>query len=798
MSAGKHGGKRGQKPRKPRPLAAQPPRLGRPSSTRQPGYRAMAKLDAVFLHLEAGRGQDAMRVLRSVIRMYPSFDPAIKLLRSVCLDHGWMDVLAAGLDDALRAGNSDPDILSDLVIMAVRAGRGRQAAEYLSLYCSRFPRRRRVWRWDIADLQRRIEEMTGAPLPEAVPAPARPARAASVPTPAAPAPQAAPPATPSAAPPVRSAPPAPQPILPRPSLGPLRLTLAIDDRGFQERLMRGDCNDTRHHELCLAAHRLSMVNSIDELLCLPTLRDVREFWYQVETVRKVLRRFRGRALLCDEVGLGKTIEAGMIIKEYLLRGLIRSALVLVPPSLVAQWREEMLLKFGIDFATSDDPRLKRDPETFWRERPLIIASLALAKTERNAPRLAARQFDLIVVDEAHHLRNRATRAWKLVNSVKSRFLLLLTATPLQNNLEELHNLITLLAPGQLKTRAAFIHEFVSADDPTVPVNEEKLRELLSGVMVRNTRALAGLRLPARHASTLAVEPTPGERELYERLSALVRAGYRRTDGGGGLNRLTLRLLQSEAGSSPRAILRTLHRLLETSAPEAPVVAELRALADLARTLESHSKLDALAEHLQSSREKTIVFMSYRETLGLAADELRRRGNEVALFHGGLTTAEKEAAIDAFHNGARTLLTTEVGGEGRNLQFCHRLVNFDLPWNPMRIEQRIGRIHRIGQEREIEILNLCARGSVEDHLLEILDKKINLFELVIGEVDLILGQLEDRREFSERVLEAWAAAGSDEDAAANFARLSQELQQAKAKYEQIKSLDESLFGADYEV
>ncbi|MBU1702581.1 MAG: ATP-dependent helicase, partial [Candidatus Eisenbacteria bacterium] len=130
--------------------------------------------------------------------------------------------------------------------------------------------------------------------------------------------------------------------------------------------------------------------------------------------------------------------------------------------------------------------------------------------------------------------------------------------------------------------------------------------------------------------------------------------------------------------------------------------------------------------------------------------------------------------------------------------CHRIVNFDLPWNPMRIEQRIGRIHRIGQEKEIEIVNLCARGSVEDHLLTILDKKINLFELVIGEVDLILGQLEDKREFSERVLEAWASANTDEDAAANFIGLSCELERAKEKYERIKSLDDSLFGEDYEV
>ncbi len=401
-----------------------------------------------------------------------------------------------------------------------------------------------------------------------------------------------------------------------------------------------------------------------------------------------------------------------------------------------------------------------------------------------------------MVDEAHHLRNRTTRAWKLLNSLKSRFLLL-TATPLQNNLEELHNLITLLKPGQLKTRAAFVREFVSKEDPTVPVNEEKLRDVLMEVMIRNTRALAGLRLPARRAATVAVEPTATERELYDRLSGLVRSAYRAVDDTPGLNRLTLRLLQSEAGSSPWALRKTLTKILTTRKAEDSLQTELKACTEIARSLTSHTKVEVLADHLGASPHQTIVFFAYRESMAFAAEQLRRRGMETLLFHGGMRADQKEAAIDAFRSGTRILLTTEVGGEGRNLQFCHRMVNFDLPWNPMPIEQRIGRIHRIGQENEIEILNLCARGSVEDYLLEILDKKINLFELVIGEVDLIIGQLEDHRDFSERVLEAWASASSSEDAAENFSRLSEDVGRAKARYEQVKSLDESLFGEDYE-
>ncbi|MBD3336202.1 MAG: ATP-dependent helicase [Candidatus Eisenbacteria bacterium] len=799
-------------------------------------YRACQKLQAALRELELGRDKVAVKKLRSIIRKHPDFAPAVVELRLLCLERGWHGDLLLGLRDAYNGAEWDPIILEDLVTLSVSLQLPRQALGYLFDFRMHFPRRRKIGRWWIRDLLQWAQDAMAAEPEQGTPASsaketaaeasakrpsvespakepavtsraetpsfkssAETAAAASAKTPSAKTStrQLGPKTSPVPAVATSSRKPAPKPspepavatILPRPQLGPLQVTMTVDGPDLAERLAQEEWNTPPHHELCLAAHHLAMVNGIDELLCLSNLNDVRELWYQIETVRKVLRRFRGRALLCDEVGLGKTIEAGMVIKEYMLRGLIRSVLILVPPSLVAQWREELLTKFGIDCATSSDAGASRDPEAFWREQPMIIASLALAKSQRNAPHLTARQYDLIIVDEAHHLRNRTTQAWKLVNRLKSRFLLLLTATPLQNNLEELHNLITLLKPGQLKTRAAFMREFVSKQDPTVPVNEEKLRELLSGVMIRNTRALAGLHLPPRHASTVTIDPSPAEKELYDRISTLVRTGYRE-DGQDKFHRLTLRLLQSEAGSSPRALLKTLEKL--------PQSEELQSLAKIARSLDTHTKLDALATHLQTTREKTIVFMTFRETLSFSAEDLRRRGLEVILFHGGMSPREKEAAIDAFRDGGRTLLTTEVGGEGRNLQFCRHMVNFDLPWNPMRIEQRIGRIHRIGQENEIEIVNLCARGSVEDHLLTILDKKINLFELVVGEVDLILGQLEDKREFSERVLEAWAAAETDEGAAVNFERLSRELEQAKEKYERIKSLDDSLFGDDYEV
>ena len=247
---------------------------------------------------------------------------------------------------------------------------------------------------------------------------------------------------------------------------------------------------------------LSLAQGFDELLCLPHLRGIETFWYQVETVRKVLKQFRGRVLLADEVGLGKTIEAGMVLKEYLLRGMVESVLVLVPASLVGQWREELDTKFDIACATTHDALLRADPGAFWSQKRMI-ASLALARRSEHAGRLLERTFDLVIVDEAHHLRDRASQSYKLVDGLNKRFLLLLSATPVQNDLTELYNLLTLLKPGIFKTLKEFRAAYVTAGKPRQPANPERLRELMRDAMIRNTRAVVALEAAApacRHRS----------------------------------------------------------------------------------------------------------------------------------------------------------------------------------------------------------------------------------------------------------------------------------------------------------
>ncbi len=142
-----------------------------------------------------------------------------------------------------------------------------------------------------------------------------------------------------------------------------------------------------------------------------------------------------------------------------------------------------------------------------------------------------------------------------------------------------------------------------------------------------------------------------------------------------------------------------------------------------------------------------------------------------------------------------MICTESGGEGRNLQFCNTIINFDLPWNPMSIEQRIGRIHRIGQTREVFVFNLVVRYTLEEHILKVLDEKINMFELVVGEIGAILGQMGEELEFAEMVFAAWMETTESERQAA-FNNIGQRLAAAKSQYDLVKSLDTDLFGEEF--
>ncbi|MSP59783.1 MAG: DEAD/DEAH box helicase [Myxococcales bacterium] len=557
-------------------------------------------------------------------------------------------------------------------------------------------------------------------------------------------------------------------------------------------LLSGTRSDLAAVAHTLAAHALASAESFGDLLSLSSLAGVEKHAYQIETVRRVLRALRGRALLADEVGLGKTIEAIMVLREYQLRGMARRVLILVPPPLVAQWAGELQARAGVESRRTDDAQLRLDPDDFWRGEGVVVASLALARSARHAPAVQAHPWDLVIIDEAHHLKSRTTLAWKLVDGLKSRFLLLLTATPIENDLEELYQLVTLLKPGQFPTPAAFRKQFVDPKDPSSPKNRERLRALLGEVMIRNTRAQSGLKLPPRFVTTIAVEPSPEERALYDRIVTLLRTHAE----DGGARRAAATLLV-EAGSSPHAVRATLEKMREGERHGPALVADLAEAAALAARVAATRKGEALVELLRAHGDQALVFSRFRHTLSFLDGLLTSENIPHVSFHGGLDGAAKREAIEAFRGGARVLLASDVGGEGQNLQFCHLLVNFDLPWNPMMIEQRIGRLHRFGQTAEVQVYNLCARGTVEERVLDVLDRRVHLFELVVGEMDMVLGNLADERDLEERILALYAAARSEPEIDRGFDAIADELLRARGAYEKTRALDEALFGQDFE-
>jgi len=574
------------------------------------------------------------------------------------------------------------------------------------------------------------------------------------------------------------------------------LVLTGTGSAILDRLVRGDFEDAALFHLRYQAAQLSLAKGFDQLLCLGAVR-FEPFPYQVETAQVVLRRFRGRALLCDEVGLGKTIEAGLVLKEYLLRGLVRKVLVLTPPALVAQWQEEMDSKFKIPFVTHEDPTFEKRGTRAWGHFERVIASWHTARTGENAKAILGQRYDMVIVDEAHHFKSRSTTTWQFINQLDKKFILLLTATPVQNNLEELFNLITLLKPGQLKTSRAFKKDFVVRGSRRLPKNRARLQELLFDVMVRNTRSQVGTRLPRRHATTIKVTLSPGEREVYDAVSDFVRREHPRAGHGQrGLNRFILQTLQMEMGSSSFAVAPTLETMAANPHNSPEQRQELARLAAMARSVKDSAKTTGLLKLLRASREKTLVFTKYRETLDHLAASLEREGIQHIVYHGGMSAAAKDEAIARFEREGQVLLCTEAAGEGRNLQFCNTMVNYDLPWNPMRIEQRVGRIHRIGQPREVYIFNLSAEDTVEDYILWLLDAKINMFELVIGEMGMILGHLADERDFPEIITDLWVRARSPEEMRQEAERLGEEMVKAKAAHQRTQELDDTVFGQDY--
>ncbi|MFC4810073.1 DEAD/DEAH box helicase [Paenibacillus sp. GCM10023250] len=523
---------------------------------------------------------------------------------------------------------------------------------------------------------------------------------------------------------------------------------------LQDRVDRnGPWDDWTLYQLAVEAEQSKLIGSFDDLQCLRSLPAFEPMPHQISTARKVLHEMSGRAILADEVGLGKTIEAGLVLKEYMVRGLVKRALVLVPASLVLQWVRELNAKFGI-------AAVAQKKEHSWGY-DVVVASMDTAKRDPHRERLLNQDYDMLIIDEAHKLKNKKTTNYQFVNAMRKKYCLLLTATPVQNDLDELYNLITLLKPGQLGGQSEFAANFVV--DKRLPKNEDQLQEALQAVMIRNRRGDGGIHFTKRIVKNIPLQLSAEEQALYDAVTAFVKERYEENQGD-WTSMLSLVTLQREVCSSRDAVFLTLVNMFKKTAEDSPIRAKIWQLVEVIRGITANSKAEKALELVRAMKEndKVIIFTEYRATQEYLLQYFRSHNMVAVPYRGGMNRGKKDWMMDLFRGRAQVLIATEAGGEGINLQFCHHMINFDLPWNPMRVEQRIGRVHRLGQTHDVHIYNLCTVGTIEEHIVSLLHEKINLFELVIGELDHILERFEQNETLEQRLARLVMESGTNKD------------------------------------
>lgn len=471
-----------------------------------------------------------------------------------------------------------------------------------------------------------------------------------------------------------------------------------------------------------------MVPNFEGLLAPGFLPELNPLPHQLEAAKRVVEEMNGKAILADEVGLGKTIEAGLVLKEYLIRGLVKKVLILTPASLVSQWASELATKFYI-------PAVAQKKFYAWDQHDIVISSIDTAKRSPHKEKIYEQEYDLVIIDEAHKLKNHKTKNYQFVRHLKKKFCLLLTATPIQNRLDEMFHLVSLLKPGHLGNEGQFTERFKKGDRQVQ--NHHHLIKLMNKVMIRNRRQDTGVKWTERKVESVKVAFTEEERSLYQALESFVRSQPDEVRSS-----FSLLTLQREACSSKEAVFFTLKNMAQKlygSQLEFPqsfqdVLTHIQAIS-------RNSKAEKALELIQTINDKVIIFTEYRATQLYLQWFLKQNGISSVPFRGGFKRGKKDWMKQLFEKHAQVLIATEAGGEGLNLQFCHHVINFDLPWNPMRLEQRIGRVHRFGQTKDVRIYNFSIADTIEDRILQLLYEKIHLFEQAVGQLDAILERMD---------------------------------------------------------
>ncbi len=621
--------------------------------------------------------------------------------------------------------------------------------------------------------------------------------------------------------------------------------------------------------------------------------------HQVEAALFAFRSPLSRgAILADEVGLGKTIEAGLIVSQ-LWAERKRHILCIVPASLRKQWNRELLEKFFIDSLILESKSFRaiqkeRGGNPFDQDGTVVICSYQFARSKFEELRRVP--WDLVVIDEAHRLRNVYKKGNKIARAIRdaviSRPKVLLTATPLQNSLMELYGLVSIVDPLMFGDEESFRSQYATRPGAATDGQLGALKQRIRPICQRTLRRQVTEYVPYtnRISFTQDFTPTDAEVRLYDQVSSYLQKPelFALPSGQRQLITLILRKILASSSFAIAATLGTLIDRLEHQRAEVgreveesvtsllgddlehademqdewsedrngdaaedgdtekidpatvlkaiqSEISELRSYKQLAESISQNAKGDALLHALQAgfnkaeqlrSPKKVLIFTESRRTQSYLKDLLENNGyaGQIVTFNGtntdpeskaiytnwlgrhegedcvaGSPTADmRSALVEKFQNDATIMIATESAAEGVNLQFCNLVVNYDLPWNPQRIEQRIGRCHRYGQKHDVVVINFLNRKNEADQrVFQLLSEKFRLFDGVFGSSDEILGTLESGVDFERRISEIYQACRTPEEINTAFDRLQQELEEqitarmADARTKLLEHFDEEV-------
>ncbi|MBI4396479.1 MAG: DEAD/DEAH box helicase [Elusimicrobia bacterium] len=491
-------------------------------------------------------------------------------------------------------------------------------------------------------------------------------------------------------------------------------------------------------------------------------------------------------LLADDVGLGKTISAGLVASELIARGRLSKVLVVCPKLLIPQWKEELEVKFGIPGvgAVGKDLVEAKPPG----EIGAVITTYDSARLYLDL--IAKAGFEMLVLDEAHKLRNlygtdrtpqRAIRFRQALADRLFKYVLMLTATPIHNRLWDLYSLVDLLTVARghenpFGTEGMFVRNFI-ADGRTKarklrPEKQNEFRSIVYGYMSRFRRADAKLSFPDRKVQLHKVDPTSEELEIIDIIAKPIQK----------LNRLAQISILQATVSSPHALLAQLENMARNETAPTSLAEQVRAVVHRMRTTAKLQGLGALIDQLKAEnpdRWRMVVFTTRRETQTTIEALLGEKGIPCGLINGD-SGQRNQQTISRFWKDPpeiHVIVSTEAGSEGVNLQVANVLVNFDLPWNPMVVEQRIGRVQRLAsQHASVCIFNVILRDTFEEHIVGRLMEKLQMASHAVGDVEALLEGAglnedeEDSKGFEEKIRELIVAslAGKDVEAATRMA------------------------------